>query len=129
MSNPQSTPAIAPAASTPAPPAAQEPVPSAMALLTASKLAIKKDKPIMLDYFVDSISGKAFLGEDTETKERMLVKSMEEFTSQIDKVYKAGPPGQEEYIIETENSIYIASSKIQRRRIQASSLLRSYKDE
>ena len=129
MSNPQSTPA--PAASTPAAPAAQaqEPVPSAMALLTASKLAIKKDKPIMLDYFVDSISGKAFLGEDTETKERMLVKSMEEFTSQIDKVYKAGQPGQEEYIIETENSIYIASTKIQRKRIQASSLLAGLKEE
>ena len=107
----------------PLPPPAAEPLPHAIALMTASKLAIKKDKPIMLDYFVESITGKAFLGEDTETKERMLVKSAHEFTSLIDKVYKAGPPGSEEYIIETENSIYIASSKIQRKRIQASSLL------
>ena len=128
MSTPQSAPAVAPATSTPAP-QAQDPIPAAVTLLTASKLALKKDKPIMLDYFLDSITGKAFLGEDTETKERMLVKSMNEFTSEIDKVYKAGQPGMEEYIIETENSIYIASSKIQRKRIQASSLLRSYKEE
>jgi hypothetical protein len=115
-----------PAPQAPAPPAApaqQEPLPSAVALLTAAKLAIKKDKPIMLDYFVDSLTGKAFLGEDTETKERMLVKSKQEFTSLIDKVYKAGPPTDEYYIIETENSIYIASGKIARKRIQASSLL------
>lgn len=122
MSTPQTT-----APTSAAPP--QEPIPSAIALLTASKLAIKKDKPIMLDYFVQSMLGSAFLGEDTDTKERMLVKSKDEFTSLIDKVYKAGPAGQEEYIIETENSIYIASTKIQRKRIQASSLLAGLKEE
>lgn len=105
------------------PPPAAEPLPHAIALMTAAKLAIKKDKPIMLDYYIESLTGKAFLGDDTDTKERMLVKSAHEFTSLIDKVYKAGPPNAEEYIIETENSIYIASSKIQRKRIQASSLM------
>lgn len=109
----------------PVPPAAPTPkeiLPSPIALMTASKLAIKKDKPIMLDYFVDSVSGKAFLGEDLETKERMLVKSNDEFTSHIDKVYQAGTPGSENYIIETENSIYLVSNTIQRKRIKASSL-------
>jgi hypothetical protein len=48
----------------------------------------------------------------------MLVKSPEEFTSLIQKVYKVG----EDYIVMTENSIYIASGKIQKRRIQANSL-------
>jgi hypothetical protein len=58
------------------------------------------------------------MGEDQETKEKMLVKSAEEFTSLIKKVYTVG----DDYIVMTENSIYIVSGKIQRRRIQASAL-------
>jgi len=93
-------------------------LPSASTLLQASKLAIAEDKPIHLDYFVDTTTGKAYMGEDSETKEKMLVKSAEEFTSLIKKVYKVG----DDYIVMTENSIYIVSGKIQRRRIQASAL-------
>lgn len=74
--------------------------------------------PIQLDYYLDTYSGKAFMGEDQETKEKMLVKSSEEFTSLIKKVYKVG----DEYIILTENSIYLVSGKIQKRRIQAPAL-------
>jgi hypothetical protein len=48
----------------------------------------------------------------------MLVKSADEFTSMIQKVYKVA----EDYIIMTENSIYIVSGKIQKRRIQAPAL-------
>jgi hypothetical protein len=87
-------------------------------LLQAAKLAMAQDKPIQLDYYADTLTGKAFMGEDSETKEKMLVKSAEEFTSLIQKVYKVA----EDYIILTENSIYIASGKIQKRRIQASTL-------
>lgn len=93
-------------------------VPSAATLVSAAKLAIQKDMPIQLDYFVDSAEGKAFLGEDATTSEKMLVKNSEEYTSHIQKIYKAG----EDFIILTENSIYLASSKIQKRKIQASSL-------
>ena len=93
-------------------------VPSAQVLLQAAKLGIQQDKPIQLDYYVDTATGKAFMGEDQETKEKMLVKSNEEFTSLIQKVYKVG----EEYIIITENSIYLVSGKIQKRRIQAPAL-------
>lgn len=93
-------------------------LPNPSTLLQASKLAIAEDKPIHLDYFVDTTTGKAYMGEDAETKEKMLVKSTEEFTSLIKKVYKVA----EDYIVMTENSIYIVSGKIQRRRIQASSL-------
>jgi hypothetical protein len=93
-------------------------LPNASTLLQARKLAMAEDKPIHLDYFADTMSGKAYMGEDSETKEKMLVKSADEFTSLIKKVYKVA----EDYIVMTENSIYIVSGKIQRRRIQAGSL-------
>ena len=96
----------------------QEVLPNASVLLQAAKLAMAQDKPIQLDYYADTVNGKAFMGEDSETKDKMLVKSAEEFTSLIQKVYKVA----EDYIIMTENSIYIASGKIQKRRIQANSL-------
>ncbi len=93
-------------------------MPSAQVLIHAAKLAMEQDKPIQLDYFADTATNKAFLGEDQETKEKMLIKSNEEFTSLVQKVYKV----QEDYIIMTENSIYIVSGKIQKRRIQAPAL-------
>lgn len=95
-----------------------EKLPSATTLVSAAKLAIQKDMSIQLDYFVDSADGKAFLGEDAQTSEKMLVKNSEEYTSLIQKIYKAG----EDFIIMTENSIYIVSGKIQKRKIQASTL-------
>jgi hypothetical protein len=98
--------------------AANDKVPSVATLVSAAKLAIQKDMPIQLDYFVDSAEGKAFLGEDATTSEKMLVKNSEEYTSHIQKIYKAG----DDFIILTENSIYLASSKIQKRKIQASVL-------
>ena len=100
----------------PAPTSAAEPCPAV--LVQAAKLAMAQDKPIQLDYYADTVTGKAFMGEDSETKEKMLVKSADEFTSMIQKVYKVA----EDYIIMTENSIYLASGKIQKRRIQAPAL-------
>lgn len=93
-------------------------MPSAATLVSAAKLAIQKDMPIQLDYFVDSAEGKAFLGEDAQTAEKMLVKNSEEYTSHIQKIYKAG----EDFIVLTENSIYLVSGKVQKRKIQASNL-------
>jgi len=98
--------------------AVTESVPSAATLVSAAKLAIQKDMPIQLDYFVDSADGKAFLGEDATSGDKMLVKNSEEFTSHIQKIYKAG----DDFIIMTENSIYLVSGKIQKRKIQASNL-------
>ena len=106
--------AAAPAAASAAPAL----LPSPAVLTHAAKIAIEKDKPILLDYYADTAAGKAFLGEDQETKEKMLVKSHEEFTSLVDKVFKVA----DDYIIMTENSLYIVSGKIQRRRIQAPAL-------
>jgi hypothetical protein len=48
----------------------------------------------------------------------MLVKNSEEYTSHIQKIYKAG----DDFIIMTENSIYLVSGKVQKRKIQASTL-------
>lgn len=96
----------------------QEILPHATTLLHAARLAIQQDKPIQLDYFVESATSKAFIGEDPETKEKMLVKSNEEFTSLIAKIYKV----QEDFIILTENSIYIVSGKVQKRRINATQM-------
>jgi hypothetical protein len=96
--------------------------PSVQLLVQAAKLAMQQDKPIQLDYYLDTHTGKAFMGEDKETKEKMLVKSNEEFTSLIQKVFKVG----EEYIVVTENSLYLVSGKIQKRLIQAPALRESY---
>ncbi len=78
----------------------------------ASKLAIVEDKPILLDYWTDSLDKKALIGI-RESGEKLLVKSAEEYTSPIAKFYKSGT----EYIIITENSIYIVSSDIPNRKI------------
>lgn len=111
------TPATQPSANSQGQPA-QEVLPGATTLLHAARLAIQQDKPMLLDYYVDSVSGKAFMGEDPESKEKMLVKSQEEFTSLIGKIYKVG----DDFIIITENSIYIINSKIQKRRINATQM-------
>lgn len=101
---------------TPAAPATILPNPTT--LLQAAKLAIAQDNPIRLDYYVETHDGTAFMGEDPETKEKMLVKSAEEFTSLIQKTYKVA----DDYIVLTENSIYIVSGKLLKRKIQANTL-------
>ena len=93
-------------------------LPSPSTLLQASKLAMAEDKPIHLNYFADTMCGKAFMGEDSETMEKMLVKSSDEYTSLIKKVYKVA----EDFIVMTENSIYIVSGKLMKRRIQANKI-------
>lgn len=97
-------------------------IPSAAILQQAAKLAIEQDRAILLDYYEQTAQGTAFLGEDPETKERILVKSKEEFTSLIKKLYKVG----DDFIILTENSIYLVSGKIQKRKVNLASLQEAY---
>ena len=87
-------------------------LPSDVTLQHASKLSIVEDKPIMLDYWTASVDKKALVGV-RESGEKLLVKSAEEYTSPIAKFYKSST----EYIIITENSIYIVSSDIPTRKI------------
>lgn len=89
-------------------------IPSVPTMTNAIKLSIKDDKPIMMDYWNESCedSPSILIGVKTND-EKLLVRSSEEFTSPISKIYKVN----EEYIILTENSIYITSTAIPTRRI------------
>lgn len=87
-------------------------LPSDATLQHAAKLAVVEDKPIMLDYWTDSLDNKALIGIK-DNQEKLLVKSSDEYTSPIAKFYKSVG----EYIIITENSIYIVSSEIPKKRI------------
>lgn len=87
-------------------------LPTDQTLRHAAKLAIVDDKPIMLDYWTRSLDKKALIGVK-ETGEKLLVFSEDEYTSPIAKFYKSGT----EYIIITENSIYLVSSDIPTRKI------------
>ncbi len=109
-SPPQSTPSITPSSSQAV--AQTQRLPTDATFQNAAKLAITEDKPIMLDYWTDSLDGKALIGM-RENSEKMLVKSAEEYTSPIAKIYRSGT----EFIVMTENSIYLVSSSIPTRRI------------
>ena len=87
-------------------------LPSDVTLQHAAKLSIVDDKPILLDYWTASLENKALVGV-RDNAEKLLVKSEEEYTSTIAKFYKSG----NEYIIITENSIYIVSNEIPTRKI------------
>jgi len=87
-------------------------LPTDVTLKHASKIAIVDDKPIMLDYWAASLDKKALVGA-RENGEKLLVKSEDEYTSPIAKFYKSGS----EYIVITENSIYIVSNEIPTRKI------------
>ena len=87
-------------------------LPADITLKHAAKLSIVDDKPIMMDYWTFSLDKKALIGA-RENGEKLLVKSEDEYTSSIQKFYKSGT----EYIIITENSIYIVSNDIPTRKI------------
>jgi hypothetical protein len=87
-------------------------LPSDVSLKHAAKLSIVDDKPIMMDYWTFSLDKKALIGA-RENGEKLLVKSEDEYTSCIQKFYKSGT----EYIIITENSIYLVSNDIPTRKI------------
>lgn len=89
-------------------------VPESTTLQHAAKLSIVEDKPIMMDYWTNSIEKSALIGVK-DTGEKLLVKNEEEYTSPISKIYKVA----KEYIIMTENSIYIVDLEIPTKRISA----------
>ena len=79
-----------------------------------AKIAITEDKPIMLDYWIDSLEKKILIGIK-ENGEKLFVKNAEEYTSPISKIFKVDNV----YIITTENSIYITHSDINKRKISS----------
>lgn len=90
------------------------PFPCAQALTWAARKALEEDKPIHLDYYVDTATGKAFLGENKAMNERVLIRDEEEFTSPITGLFKADS----DILVITMNSIYIVSSKISKKAIR-----------
>jgi len=87
-------------------------LPSDVTLKHAAKIGMVEDKPIMLDYWTASLDKKALIGVK-ENGEKLLVRSEEEYTSSIAKFYKSAG----EYIIITENSVYLVSSDIPTKKI------------
>ena len=89
-------------------------LPETNTLQHAAKLAIVEDKPIMLDYWTSSLDKSVLIGVK-DSGEKLLVKSEEEYTSPVAKIYKVG----KEYIVVTENSIYLVDVNIPTKRISA----------
>ena len=87
-------------------------MPTNLCLQHASKLSIVEDKPIMLDYWVSSLDKQVIIGVK-ENGEKILVKSEDEYTSPVSKIYKV----ETEFIVVSENSIYIVSADIDSSRI------------
>tara|TARA_B100000674_G_C37616705_1_gene812361 strand:- start:322 stop:651 length:330 start_codon:yes stop_codon:yes gene_type:complete len=88
-------------------------LPSGITLQHCAKIAIVEDRPIMFDYWTASCDKEVLIGV-RENGEKLLVKNEEEYTSPISKIYKV----EGEYIIMTENSIYIVSAEIPTKRVR-----------
>ncbi len=93
-------------------------IPNDKVLAHAAKIALEHDKPILLDYYKETRAGTAFLGEDKDTKEKILVKSPEEYTSPVQKLFKANG----DFIIMTENSIYITHANMKKKEISSAGM-------
>jgi hypothetical protein len=103
-------PASASASGAPAP---LSDLPNEKVLVHAAKICKEQDKPLMFDYYDATRAGSAFLGEDKDTKEKILVKNPEEYTSPVIKMFKA----KDDYIMVTENSVYIVGGNIKKKEI------------
>ncbi len=105
-------PSTTPSAPATTPATDQYRLPDATTLQNTTKIAISEDKPIMMDYWTSSLEKTSFIGV-REGGEKMLVKSEEEYTSPIQKIFKVG----NDFVIMTENSIYLVDNKIPMKRI------------
>jgi hypothetical protein len=87
-------------------------IPGDLVMKHLVKLSLEHDKPIVLDYWVKSLSKEVVIGV-REGGEKLLVKNEEEYTSPISKVFKV----ETEYIVMTENSLYCVCASIPTKRI------------
>jgi len=87
-------------------------MPHETTIINACKIAISEDRPIMLDYWNHSLKSDCFIGV-RENDEKLLVKNEDEYTSPINKIYQVN----NEYILTTENSLYIVHKDIDTKRI------------
>ena len=80
-------------------------LPSTKTLLQATKLSIRLNKPICFYFYTDSLKGNCCIANDG--KEKIIYKNDDEHTSPIVTPYQVD----DDYIIITENTIYIISAK------------------
>ena len=83
-------------------------VPSATVMVQAAKTALEHDRPIYLDYYVDSLEKKCCIGVQGNSK--FLIKSDTEYTSPIETIMRIKE--EKTYLVMTENSLYIVSADI-----------------
>lgn len=79
-------------------------IPSAKTLSQAAKLSITISKPICFYFYLESCKDNIKICANDSDK--IIFKSMDEHTSSISNIYKV----ENEYLIVTENTIYIISS-------------------
>ena len=79
-------------------------VPSAKTLSQAARLSITISKPICFYFYLDSCKDSIKICANENDK--IIFKTMDEHTSSISNIYKV----ENEYLIVTENTIYIISS-------------------
>ncbi len=89
-------------------------IPEITTLQQATRMAISEGKPIMMDYWLDSLEKRIIIGVK-DSGEKTLVRSSDEYTSPIAKVFRLDGS----FIIVTENSVYLVSSEIPARKISA----------
>ena len=82
-------------------------MPSAECLDNAAKLSIKNSKPICFYFYIDSCKGAATIVK--ADGEKIIYKNNEEHTSPIKNIYKI----KNEYLVVTENTIYVISARTQ----------------
>ena len=89
-------------------------LPEIKTLQNAAKLSIVEDRPVMMDYWTSSIDKTVMVGIKEDGK-KMLIKNTEEYTSYIEKIYRING---KDYIIMTENSIYIVDCEIPSKKVK-----------
>jgi hypothetical protein len=87
-------------------------LPSNLTLQHAAKICVVEDKPLMLDYWALSLDKKVIIGVK-DNNEKLLVKSEDEYTSPIVKIFKV----ESDYLIATENSVYLVDTGCPTKRI------------
>jgi hypothetical protein len=87
-------------------------LPCSAALQHAAQKALEEDRPVIFDYWAGSLSGHVVIGI-RDSGEKLLVKSAEEYTSPIAKIYKV----ETDFLVMTENSLYIVHGAVQTRKV------------
>lgn len=82
-------------------------LPSDKTLQQAVKLSIKTAKPICFYFYVDSLKGKVCISSDGDDK--IIYKNDDEHTSPIMNTFRC----QNEFLVVTENTIYVIASSTQ----------------